>query len=189
MMLTLTPSSSHSLESDELLLITQPTLRMQLLHARFVDEFSASSVIQRDENVYLSLRNIADEAQRREITWAVLRLQMGAHLKPDEIPDPLRTALRAVVSGPSPLLAALLAGGLSGVVGGVMVMAFVGLIITVLNIPAESYVGITATAVAFVMSGAVIGCGATVYFWRRFTQKTGVSPLTAIYPKFANKSK
>lgn len=91
------------------------------------------------------------EAARREIAWAVLRLQMGANLKSEEIPDPLRTALQMVSTRPSPLLLALMAGGLGGVIGGVMLMAFVGLIVTIMNVPTESYVGVMATAVAFVL--------------------------------------
>lgn len=175
-MATLTPTSTTLVNGDELLLITQPTLRAKLLHARLVDEFSAKSVIQRGEKVYLSLRSIADEAARREIAWAVLRLQMGANLKAEEIPDPLRTALQTVSSGPSPLLLALMAGGLGGVIGGVMLMAFVGLIVTIMNVPAESYVGVMATAVAFVLGSAVFGLITTIVVWRRFSKKTAVSP-------------
>lgn len=178
MMATLTPTTTPSANGDELLLITQPALRAKLLHARLVDEFSANSVIQRGEKVYLSLRHIADEAVRREITWAVLRLQMGANLQNEEIPDPLRTALQTVAVGPSPLLVALLAGGLSGVIGGVMIMAFVGLLVTILNVPAESYVGVTATAVAFVLGGALFGITTTIFVWRRLSHgKTAVHPF------------
>ncbi|MCA9953693.1 MAG: hypothetical protein H6657_27565 [Ardenticatenaceae bacterium] len=178
MMVTLTPTTTTSTNGDELLLITQPALRTKLLHARMVDEFSANSVIQRGEKVYLSLRNVADEALRREITWAILRLQMGATLKNEEIPDPLRTALQTAASGPSPLLMALMVGGLSGVVGGVMIMAFVGLIVTILNVSAESYVGVTATAVAFVLGGALFGISTTIFVWRRLShQKTAVPPF------------
>lgn len=176
MMATLSPTSSPSANGDELLLITQPALRAKLLHARLVDEFSATSVIQRGEKVYLSLRNIADEAVRREIAWAVLRLQMGANLKSEEIPDPLRTALQTVSTRPSPLLLALMAGGLGGVIGGVMLMAFVGLIVTIMNVPTESYVGVMATAVAFVLGSAVFGCITTLIIWRRLSKKTAVSP-------------
>lgn len=179
MMATLSPTSTPSANGDELLLITQPALRAKLLHARLVDEFSATSVIQRGEKVYLSLRNIADEAVRREVTWAVLRLQMGANLKSEEIPDPLRTALQTVSTRPSPLLLALMAGGLGGVIGGVMLMAFVGLIVTIMNVPTESYVGVMATAVAFVLGSAVFGCITTLIIWRRLSKKTAVSPSSA----------
>ncbi len=179
MMATLSPTSTPSANGDELLLITQPALRAKLLHARLVDEFSAISVIQRGEKVYLSLRNIADEAVRREIAWAVLRLQMGANLKSEEIPDPLRTALQTVSTRPSPLLLALMAGGLGGVIGGVMLMAFVGLIVTIMNVPTESYVGVMATAVAFVLGSAVFGCITTLIIWRRLSKKTAVSPSSA----------
>ena len=179
MMATLSPTSTPSANGDELLLITQPALRAKLLHARLVDEFSATSVIQRGEKVYLSLRNIADEAVRREIAWAVLRLQMGANLKSEEIPDPLRTALQTVSTRPSPLLLALMAGGLGGVIGGVMLMAFVGLIVTIMNVPTESYVGVMATAVAFVLGSAVFGCITTLIIWRRLSKKTAVSPSSA----------
>ncbi|MBK8901355.1 MAG: hypothetical protein IPM53_09245 [Anaerolineaceae bacterium] len=186
MMATLTPTSSASANGDELLLITQPALRARLLHARLVDEFSANNVIQRGEKVYLSLRSIADEAMRREIAWAVLRLQMGANLKSEEIPDPLRTALQTVSTGPSPLLLALLAGGLGGVIGGVMIMAFVGLIVTIINVPAESYVGVMATAVAFVLGSTVFGCITTIVVWRRLSRKTAVSPAPFIRLGSAN---
>jgi hypothetical protein len=181
-MATLTPTSTTLVNGDELLLITQPTLRAKLLHARLVDEFSAISVIQRGEKVYLSLRSIADEAARREIAWAILRLQMGANLKSEEIPDPLRTALQTVSAGPSPLMLALIAGGLGGVTGGVMLMAFVGLIVTIMNVPTESYVGVMATAVAFVLGSAVFGCITTYVVWRRFSRKTAVfsSPSTRL---------
>ncbi len=179
MMATLSPTSTPSANGDELLLITQPALRAKLLHARLVDEFSATSVIQRGEKVYLSLRTIADEAVRREVTWAVLRLQMGANLKSEEIPDPLRTALQTVSTRPSPLLLALMAGGLGGVIGGVMLMAFVGLIVTIMNVPTESYVGVMATAVAFVLGSAVFGCITTLIIWRRLSKKTAVSPSSA----------
>ncbi len=179
MMATLSPTSTPSANGDELLLITQPALRAKLLHARLVDEFSATSVIQRGEKVYLSLRTIADEAVRREVTWAVLRLQMGANLKSEEIPDPLRTALQTVSTRPSPLLLALMAGGLGGVIGGVMLMALVGLIVTIMNVPTESYVGVMATAVAFVLGSAVFGCITTLIIWRRLSKKTAVSPSSA----------
>lgn len=169
-MTTLSPSTSHSLDSDELLLITHPTLRAQLLQARLVDEFSARCIIQRDENVYLSLREISDETQRQEVSWAVLRLQMGAQLPARDLPAPLQTALSVVTVGPSPLIRALVWGSVCGVMGGVLVMAIVGLAITIMNVPAESYVGFMATAVAFVLSGAILGVGATIYFWRKFSR-------------------
>ncbi|MBK7896794.1 MAG: hypothetical protein WAS33_14425 [Candidatus Promineifilaceae bacterium] len=156
---------------NELLLITQPALREQMLQARLVDEFSARSVIQRDEKVYFSLREIADPAQREAINWAILRLQMGAKIPPQDLPEPLKSVLTAVSTPPSPLIAALIWGSLFGVVGGVMVMALVGLVITVLNVPTESNVGIMATAVAFVLSGTIIGLGTTVYFWRKLTKR------------------
>lgn len=188
-MATLIPTTTPSANGDELLLITQPTLRTKLLHARLVDEFSASSVIQRGEKVYLSLRNIADETLRRDIAWAVLRLQMGANLKNEEIPDPLRTALQAGAAGPSPLLVALLAGGLSGVIGGVMVMAFVGLIVTIMNVPAESYVGVTATAVAFLLGSTIFGFITTIVVWRRLSRQTTVFSFPFTFPNSAKTPK
>jgi hypothetical protein len=168
-MTTLSPSTSHPLDSDELLLITHPRLRAQLLQARLVDEFSARCIIQRDENVYLSLQEM-DETQRQEISWAVVRLQMGAQLSTRELPDPLQTALSAVPTAPSPLIRALIWGSVCGVIGGVLVMAVVGLAMTVFMVPAESYTGMMAPAVAFVLSGALLGGGATYYFWRKFSQ-------------------
>ena len=169
-MTTLSSSTSLSLDSDEFLLITHPTLRAQLLQARRVDEFSAKCVIQRDEHVYLSLREIPDETQRKEVSWAVLRLQMGARLSSQELPAPLQTALSAAVVGPSPLIRALVWGSVCGVIGGVLVMAIVGLITTILMVPTESYAGFMATAVAFVLSGALLGVSSTFYFWRKFSQ-------------------
>jgi hypothetical protein len=169
-MATLSPSTSHRLDSDELLLITHPRLRAQLLQARLVDELSARCIIQRDENVYLSLREIPDEAQRQEISWAVLRLQLGAQLNAQELPDPLQTALSTAVTGPSPLLRALVWGSVCGVIGGVLVMAIVGLAMTIFNVPAESYTGFMVTAVSFVLSGALLGVGATITFWRKFSR-------------------
>jgi hypothetical protein len=174
MMATLTSLTTQPVENDELLLITQPALRAQLLYARQVNAMSAGWIINRGENVYLSLRAITDEKQRREIAWAVLCLQMGAKLNPEEMPDPLRAALLTGSSKPSPLFIALIFGGVSGVIGGVMVMALVGLLVTVLNVPSESLIGLAATAVSFVFSGAAIGVVATVYFWRRLTRKTAV---------------
>ena len=159
-------------EGDELLPITQHALRRQLLRARLIDDISATCVIQQGEQVYLSLRGVADEAQRQELTWAVLRLQMGAKLNPRELPDPLRSALLASAAGPSPLIWSLIWGSLTGVVGGVLAMALAGLIIMVLNVPTESFVGFMATAVTFVLSGTAIGCGTTIYFWRCFTRQT-----------------
>lgn len=173
----LTPPIPLSVDEPELLLITQPALREQLLQARLVDEFSARAVILRGEHVYFSLREITDASQRQALNWAVLRLQMGAKIPTQELPEPLKTALTAVSNGHSPLIEALIWGSLFGVVGGVMVMALVGLVITVLNVPAESYVGITATAVAFVLSGTVIGLGTTVYFWRKLTQRKKTQTL------------
>lgn len=169
-MTTLSPSTPLSFDSDDLLLITHPTLRAQLLQARRVDEFSARCVIQRDEHVYLSLSEIPDDAQRQEVSWAVLRLQMGAQLSSQELPAPLQTALSTVVVRPSPLIRALVWGSICGVIGGVLIMAIVGLITTILMIPTESYTGVMATAVAFVLSGALLGIGATIYFWRKFSQ-------------------
>ncbi len=186
MMATLTSLTTQPVENDELLLITQPALRAQLLHARQVNAMNAGWVIDRGENVYLSLRTITDEKQRREIAWAVLRLQMGAKLNPEEMPDPLRTALLTGNSEPSPLFAALIFGGVSGVIGGVMVMALVGLLVTVLNVPSESLLGLAATAVSFVLSGAAIGCVSTAYFWRRLTRKTAVRPIR---PTIAKKTR
>jgi hypothetical protein len=178
-MATLTPPIPQSVEENELLLITHPILREQLLQARMVDEFSARSVIQRGEQVYLSLREISDPFQRRNINWAILRLQMGATLTPKELPEPLKTALTAVAQNSSPLIDALIWGSVIGVVGGVLVMAVVGLVITILNVPVESYVGITATGVAFVLAGTFIGLSTTIYLWRKFThrQHAAYSPL------------
>ena len=170
-MTTLTQPFSFTNEAHEILLISHPGLREQLLQARLVDEFSARSVIIRDEKMYLSLRGIDDPAQRQAVNWTILRLQMGAKIPPQELPEPLKSALTAVSTHPSPLIEALIWGSLSGVVGGVLVMALVGLVITILNVPAESYVGFTATAVAFVLSGTVIGLGTTVYFWRKLTNR------------------
>ncbi len=175
-MATISPATTLPLDSDEFLLITHPTLRAQLLQARLVDEFSARCIIQRDNHVYLSLREIPDESQRQEVSWAVLRLQMGAQLRSHELPDPLQTALSTVATGPSPLIRALVWGSVCGVIGGVLVMAIVGLLMTILMVPTESYAGIMATAVAFVLSGAVLGGGTTIYFWRKFSQSTAVSP-------------
>ncbi len=169
-MTTISPATSLLVDGDELLLITNPTLRAQLLKARLVDEFSARCIIQRDEKVYLSLQEIPDEAQRQEVSWAVLRLQMGAQLSSNELPDPLQTALSAAASGPSPLIRALVWGSVCGVVGGVLIMAIVGLFMTVLMVPIESYTSIMATAVAFVLSGALIGLSTTIFFWRKFSR-------------------
>ena len=171
-MATLPPSTSLPLEGDELLLITQPQLRSQLLQARQTNEYCARCVIQRGPNVYLSLREIEDPGQKTEVKWGVVRLQMGALLNPEELPEPLRTILTAVPGKPaSPLIQALLWGTLSGVFGGVLVMAIVGLMLTVLNISNESYVGFAATGIAFLLSGTAIGCTTTVYFWRKFTRQ------------------
>lgn len=169
-MTTLSPSTAHPQDSDELLLISHPALRAQLLQARLVDEFSARCIIQREEKVYLSLQEIPDETQRQEVSWAVLRLQMGAQLTAEELPDPLQTALSAVAAGPSPLIRALVWGSVCGVMGGVLVMAIVGLAITIMNVPTESYIGFMATAVAFVLSGAILGVSATITFWHKFSQ-------------------
>lgn len=169
-MATISPTTTLPLNSDDLLLITHPTLRAQLLQARLVDEFSARCIIQRDDHVYLSLREIPDEAQRREVSWAVLRIQMGAQLAVQDLPDPLQTALVAVVAGPSPLIRALVWGSICGVIGGVLAMAIAGLAMTIFNVPAESYAGFMGTAVAFVLSGTLCGVGATVTFWRRFSR-------------------
>ena len=190
-MATITQTTHLPKEGDDLLLITQPTLRSQLLRAKFISERSANCIIQHGEHVYLSLQSVSDEAQRREISWAVLRLQMGAALNPQELPDPLRTALLAAASGPSPLIKSLLWGSISGVTGGVLVMALVGLAMTISNVPTESYVGITATAVAFVLAGTVIGCCMTIYAWRRLSRQTAIlSALEPpIHPTTANKSK
>ena len=176
MMATITHPVSASLESDELILITHSRLREQLLQARLVDDFCARCIIQRGESIYLSLREIPDKVQRQDLSWAVLRLQMGAQLSPQELPEPLRTALSPVAGSPSPLILALTLGAVIGVIGGVLVMAIVGLAVTILNVPTDSYVSIMATAIAFVLSGAFIGIGATTYFWRKFTRKTAVSP-------------
>ena len=180
-------SASNPKEGDELLLITQPKLRSQLLQARLVNEWSANCIIQRGEQVYLSLRGTPDAAQRRDIAWAVLRLQMGAKLTPQELPDPLRTALLATALGPSPLIVSLLWGAVCGTIGGVMVMALVGLTMTVLNVLQDSYAGIAVTAVAFVLSGKIIGCGIKIYSWHRSSRKTAVSPSKPIRPTPANK--
>jgi hypothetical protein len=174
MMATLAPPTSLPLESDELLLITHSGLRAQLLKARLVDDYCARCIIQRGESVYLSLHEVPDAEQRQSLNWAVLRLQMGAQLSPQELPEPLRTALSTVAAGPSPLIMALIWGLIVGVVGGVMVMAIVGLAIIILNVSVESYVGITATAVSFVLSGAFIGLGMTIYFWRKFTRQPAI---------------
>jgi hypothetical protein len=163
-------AQTHSLprEDNDLLLITQPALRAQLLKARLINEMSATCVIQRGEHVYLSLRNVTDKTERKELAWAVSRLQMGAIIHPQEVPDPLRTVLLAAAAGPSPLLKSLLGGMLAGVMGGVLVMALVGLVLIILNVSAESYVGFFATAVAFLFSATIIGCSMSVYFWRKF---------------------
>ena len=95
---------------------------------------------------------------------------MGAQLPARDLPDPLQTALSAVTTGPTPLIRALVWGSVCGVVGGVLVMAIVGLAITIMNVPTESYVGFMATAGAFVLSGAILGVGATIYFWRKFSR-------------------
>ncbi|WP_420631196.1 hypothetical protein [Candidatus Leptofilum sp.] len=181
-MATLTHPLSTSFEENELLLISHPPLREQLLQARLVDSFSARSVIQRGEHVYLSLREIGDPMERQATNWAILKLQMGANIPTQELPPTLRTVLTAVSSGPSPLIAALVWGSLCGVVGGVLVMAVVGLAMTILNVPTESYVGFMATAVAFVLSGTVIGLSGTVYFWRRFTNQCKKRTSTPTLP-------
>lgn len=175
MIATQNQPTSLPVDVDDLLLITQPALRARLLRARLTNESNAMRVIQRGEMVYFSLRGIANESQRQQVAWAVLRLQMGGKLAPEEMPDPLRSVLLAGAQ-PSPFIAALVLGAICGVCGGVLVMALAGLVITVLNVPAESNVGIMATAVAFVLSGTVFGCGTTVFYWRRFTRKTAVSP-------------
>ena len=175
---TLSPITTMTPEGNtELLLITHPTLRANLLQARLVDDLSARCVVQRGEQVYLSLREIADPAQRLEVNWAVVRLQMGAKLQTQELPEPLKSALTAVSTGFSPLLEALVWGSAFGVVGGVLVMAIVRLIITISTVPPESYVGIMATAIAFVFAGAVFGLSATFYFWRKLAQRTADSPI------------
>ena len=191
MMATLSHPTSLPLEGDELLLITHPGLRSQLLQAQQVDTYCANCVIHRGEHVYLSLRGIVDEAKRNEVTWAVSRLQMGAQLNPRDLPDPLRTALLAAASNsrPSPLIESLIWGTLSGVVGGVLIMALAGLIMTIANVPAESYVGITATAVTFILAATVIGCSTTFYFWRRLTRQTAVSTQEPIRPTIVDKPK
>lgn len=176
MMATLPHQNSLPLESDELVLITNTKLRTQLLQAKLVDDYCARCIIQRGEHVYLSLREIPDKAERQDLSWAVLRLQMGAQLSPHELPEPLRTALSATTTGSSPLILALIWGTIIGVIGGVLVMAIVGLAVTILNVPTDSYVGITATAVAFTLSGAFIGVSMTIFFWRKFTRETAVPP-------------
>ena len=167
-MATLSPPTTLPLESDELLLITYPPLRDRLLKARLFDDLSARCIIQRGEQVYLSLREVDSDSERQALSWAVLRLQMGADLNPKELPEPLQTALSHKKIGLSPLIQALVWGSAMGVIGGVLVMAIVGLVVTILNIPPDSYVGVTANAVAFVLSSALIGVSTTIYFWRRF---------------------
>ena len=175
--------SAQPKEGEELLKITQPALRTQLLQARLVNEWCANCVIHRGEHVYLSLRTIPDVAKRREITFAILQLQMGAQLHPNDLPDPLRTALLAASMGPSPLIKSLIFGALCAVIGGVVSMAMIGLVVTILGGLSDSDVGVTATAVAFILSSTLIGCSSTVYFWRRFTRKTVVdSPQNPIFP-------
>ncbi|MCA9916483.1 MAG: hypothetical protein KC445_00955 [Anaerolineales bacterium] len=155
-------------KEPDLLLISHPALREQLLQARQVDEFSARCVIERGDQLYFSLREISDPAERQAVNWAILRLQMGAKIAPQDLPEPLKTTLTAVSPQPSSFMKALICGAPCGVVGGVMVMALVGLAVTILNVPTESYVGIAATAVAFVLSGTAIGLSATIFFWRKF---------------------
>ena len=170
MMATLPHPTTMPVESDDFVLITHATLRFQLLQARQINEFYARSIIQRGESVYLSLREIPDAAERQAINWAILRLQMGAQLSSQELPEPLRAALSSQPAGPSPLIQALIWGSLGGVVGGVLMMAIVGLAIIVLNVPTESNAGVMATAVAFVLSSAFIGVSLTIYFWRKLSQ-------------------
>ena len=101
---------------------------------------------------------------------------MGAQPDPKELPEPMRSLL-SIAKKPSPLIFALVWGAISGVFGGVLVMALVGLVVTIFNVPAESYVGITATAVAFVLSSAVIGFCVTVFVWR-WSEKNGRNAIT-----------
>jgi hypothetical protein len=180
MMATINQTPILPKKSKEMLLITHPALRERLLKARLLDEMSASCLIQRGDHLYLSLRDIADEAQRREVAWAVMRLQMGAIIQPHTLPEPLKTALMPSLSRPSPLLQSLMLGGAAGVIGGVLIMALVGLVMMVFTTQTDSYVGIAATAVSFVLSGTAIGCSVTVYFWRRFC---ATPPTIAKIPK------
>ncbi|WP_420644104.1 hypothetical protein [Candidatus Leptofilum sp.] len=182
-MATLTHPIFPTFEENELLLISNPSLREQLLQARLVDEFSARSVIQRGEQVYLSLREVSDPSERQAMNWAILKLQMGGNIPTQELPPTLQTALTAVSTGPSPLIEALIWGSLFGVIGGVLVMAVAGLVVTVLNVPAESYVGITATAVAFVLSGTIIGLGSTLFFWKKLMKQYKQSSKRVTSPK------
>lgn len=189
-MITATTQPSFlSQTRPEMLLITQPSLRMHLLRARLVNEMSAACVVQRGDHVYLSLRDVADEAQRNELIWAVARLQMGASIHPHMLPDPLKTALLSSARGISPLLQALIWGSLAGVIGGVLIMALVGLAMIIVDAQTQFYVNIAVTAVTFVLSGTIIGGGVTIAFWRRLSRQTAVPtnkstpPTTAKMPK------
>ena len=176
-------------KNQEMVLITHPNLRLHLLRARLVNEMSAACVIQRGDHVYLSLRDIADEAQRNELIWAVARLQMGANIHPHALPDPLKTALLSSARGVSPLLQSLIWGSLAGVIGGVLIMALVGLAMIIVDAQTQFYVNIAITAVTFVLSGTIIGCGVTITFWRRFSRQTAVSPNKSTPPTTAKMPK
>lgn len=170
-----TQSSVLPKKNQEMLLITHPNLRLHLLRARLVNEMSAACIIQRGEHVYLSLRDVADEAQRNELIWAVARLQLGANIHPLTLPDPLKTALLSSARGLSPLLQSLIWGSLAGIIGGVLIMALVGLAMIIVDAQTQFYVHIAITAVTFVLSGTIIGCGVTIASWRHFSRQTAVS--------------
>lgn len=163
-----------------MLLITQPGLRAQFLQARRSNRRCADCIIKRGDQLYLSLRNVADEAQKQEVAWAILRLQLGQQLQPVDVPDPLRSILLSGGSEPkpAPLIMACVWGAICAVVGGVLAMALVGLIITILNVPTDSDIGFLATAVAFVLSSTAIGCSTTAYYWYRLRYKQSSTLFT-----------
>ncbi|MCA9942657.1 MAG: hypothetical protein KC449_04215 [Anaerolineales bacterium] len=170
MTVTFPHQKSLPLENDDFVLVTQPRLQAQLLQARRFDAFCARSIIQRGESVYLSLREISDAAQRQALKFAILRLQMGAQLEIHELPEPLRTALSYQATEPSPFMRSLIFGSFCGVLGGVLMMAIVGLAMIVFNVPTESYANIMVTAITFALSSAFIGLGMTFYSWRKLTR-------------------
>ncbi|MCP4361848.1 MAG: hypothetical protein GY796_27870 [Chloroflexi bacterium] len=155
-------------EERRLLRILQPSLQQKIEKSIRYDPHRQEMIVYHNNELYLSLQNIDDSRHREQAYQLIQQYQIDNSVDLSKLPIALRTCLQPRHVRRTRLMGAVVIGAVVGIAFGLMSMALGVLLLSIIGLTDELFgIGVTVTAVIFVIACAAGWITATVYLWRK----------------------
>lgn len=164
---------------DKLLRILTPDVQTSVARMLAAHVDSARHLVQCEGQLYFTLAEVTDSAERARLIGLLRRYQLGEPVSLDALPASLRQLLQPNLTPVGRLLGALVLGAAGGFAIGVLAMAICTLILNALALSSAAVIlniaGMRITAVTFVIFSALGWAAATFIAWRRLRRRSLLS--------------